>query len=105
MLRVLHRAKPEMPLVTFIAAIRTDKQRVMEKCLYEVFSPRPVKCCTAAVRAVSSLSSIEYEFHDAPFQAEPCFDHRRCEGAGDKPSGGQPNVGAVIVLATTVILQ
>jgi hypothetical protein len=82
-----------MPLVTFIAAIRTDEQRVMQKRLYEVFSTRPVKCCTAAVRAVSSLSSIEYEFHDAPFQAEQGFNTAVTKGLGGHPNGGQPYVG------------
>lgn len=105
MLHIFPNAKPEMPFVAFIAAIGTDKQRVVEKRLHEVFSPRTVKRCTAAVWAVTSLRSIEYEFHNAPFHAEPYLSYRRCEGAGDQPYGGQPNAGAIIVLAIPVISQ
>jgi hypothetical protein len=43
MRHVLRESKPEMPLVTISAAVRTDEQRVVEKRLYEIFSPRPVK--------------------------------------------------------------
>jgi len=68
--RIIQLAKPIMPFVAFVASVRADEQRVVQKRLYKVFSSRPVKCGAAAIRAPSGFSSIEYEFHFAPFQAE-----------------------------------
>jgi hypothetical protein len=66
-------------LETFVAPIRTDEKSIVEKGLHEVFSPRSVNRCAAAVWAMCGMSSFEYELHDAPFRAElPSVNHR-CE--------------------------
>ena len=69
-----------MTLVTFVTPIGTNAQSVVEKGFYKVLSPRPVNRDAATVWAMSGMSSFEYELHDAPFQAELRFGHRRCEG-------------------------
>lgn len=59
-----------MSLVAFVTAIGTDEQSVMKDRLHQAFSPRPVDGPAAALGAVYVMSSIEYELHKAPFQAE-----------------------------------
>jgi hypothetical protein len=78
---------------------------MIEDGLDQAFSARPVKQRATAVRATHGMSSIEYELHKAPFQAQQRFGNRRREGAGDQPNGGQPCVGATILLATHAFFQ
>ena len=84
------RTKSKVALVAFVASVGTDEQGMMEKGLNQPFSPRPVNRFAVTLRAASGMSSIEYEFHGAPFQAERHSLHRRSEGAGDRPNVGPP---------------
>ena len=96
---ILGQTKTKVPLVTFVAAVRANQQYMIEKGLHQPFSPRPMERRTATVWATQGMRSIEYELHKAPFQAQQRSGHRRREGAGDQPSGGQPDVGTSILLA------
>jgi hypothetical protein len=84
---ILCRTKAQVPFVAFVTAVGTDEQCVMEDGLHQAFSPRPVNGPAAAFRAVSGMSSIEYELHNAPFQPEQSYSTAVRKGLGfDQPA-------------------